>query len=321
MADEHHTLMDGKVHVYRRPRSSRWQCSTYLGGRNHRTSTKESNLALAMEFAREWYLLCYASERQRRQDGMADRLASIVQPHAAMGAPVDRRRRQTPTGPTFGQACEAFLAEFTVITQGERNATYTKGKEQHVNGHLLTFFGKDRPISEITSGLIQEYRVFRQTNKVNPKTGEIKRPTRSTLHNETVTLRQVLKTANRKGWIPAVPDMSVAYKASGKVTHRAWFSPKEYKMLYEATRERAKNATPGRRHGWEQLHDYVLFMANTGLRPDEASRLEHRDVTVVKDAATGERILEIEVRGKRGVGHNKSTTRSEEHTLNSSHSS
>lgn len=47
-------------------------------------------------------------------------------------------------------------------------------------------------------------------------------------------------------------------------------------------------------------------MVNTGLRPDEALRLEFRDVAVVTDKATGERILEIEVRGKRGVGYCKS---------------
>jgi integrase len=54
------------------------------------------------------------------------------------------------------------------------------------------------------------------------------------------------------------------------------------------------------------LHDYVLFMVNTGLRPDEAARIEFRDVAIVTDEATGERILEIEVRGKRGVGYCKS---------------
>jgi hypothetical protein len=42
-----------------------------------------------------------------------------------------------------------------------------------------------------------------------------------------VTLRQVLKTANRKGWISALPDMSAPYKSSGKVAHQAWFSPEE----------------------------------------------------------------------------------------------
>lgn len=47
-------------------------------------------------------------------------------------------------------------------------------------------------------------------------------------------------------------------------------------------------------------------MANTGLRPDEAYNIEHRDVDIVEDDATGEVILEIEVRGKRGVGYCKS---------------
>ncbi len=48
-------------------------------------------------------------------------------------------------------------------------------------------------------------------------------------------------------------------------------------------------------------------MANTGLRPDEAKRLEYRDVTVIEDDSTNETILLIEVRGKRGVGYCKST--------------
>jgi integrase len=50
----------------------------------------------------------------------------------------------------------------------------------------------------------------------------------------------------------------------------------------------------------------VLFAVNTGLRPDEAWAVQFRDVTVVQDEATGETILEIEVRGKRGVGYCKS---------------
>ena len=56
----------------------------------------------------------------------------------------------------------------------------------------------------------------------------------------------------------------------------------------------------------EQLHDFVLFAVNTGLRPDEAWRLEFRDVTIVDDEDLGRTILEIEVRGKRGVGYCKS---------------
>ena len=122
-----------------------------------------------------------------------------------------------------------------------------------------------------------------------------------------ITLRHVLKTANRHGWLDHLPDMSAPYRSSGKIAHRAWFSPEEYQRLYRATRKRAKHPEhPKWKWETEQFHDFVLFMANTGLRPDEASRLEFRDVVIVDDDSSGERILEIEVRGKRGVGYCKS---------------
>jgi integrase len=116
-----------------------------------------------------------------------------------------------------------------------------------------------------------------------------------------------MKTAIRHRWLEHLPDFSPPFKASTKIAHRAWFSPDEYKTLYESTRARVnKNKGTGRQWASEQLHDYVLFMANTGLRPDEANRLEFRDVEIVEDEATGETILLISVRGKRGVGFCKS---------------
>ena len=131
-------------------------------------------------------------------------------------------------------------------------------------------------------------------------------PARSTIHQEFVTLRLVLKAMHRKGWIPGVPDLSPPYKTSGKIVHRAWFSPAEYKQLYEATRKRNRNPRKKRwRRACEELHDQVLFMANSGLRPDEAKVLQNRDAVIVKDDETGELIVEIEVRGKRGFGYCK----------------
>lgn len=302
-------LLDGKLHVYKRPNSKFWQCSTYIGSKNRRQTTKETNLVVAQEFAREWYLLQYAMERQRRRAAMP--LDGTVQlPLVGTDQPVADRPRRTPSkpsGPTFGQAAEAFLAEYEVITQGERNAVYVKNKGQHVRNHLIPFFGADRPVNEVKSDLVQAYRVHRKSTGIDLRTKKQQAPSRSTLHSEEVTLRQILKTAIRKGWIDALPDMSKTYRRSGKVDHRAWFSPDEYKMLYEATRELAKNPPKERwRPAAEDLHDFVLFVGNTGMRPGEAFLLQERDVTIVKDAATGERILEIEVRGKRGVGYCKS---------------
>lgn len=306
MTFETHSLMDGKLHVYKRENSRFWQCSTYLGGRNHRATTKEESLVLAKEFATEWYMERYVDERRRRR-GDAPLLSGTVQ-HNPVGtdAPTDRRRKPLPNGPTFDEAAKAFLEEYEVSTAGERNAVYVAGKRLHVDVHLKPFFG-GKPVANVTEGLAQDYRVHRLTSRLDPKTGKPRRPARSTLHSEMVTLRQILKTAKRKGWIDVVPDLSAAYKTSGKIEHRAWFSPEEYKILYEATRARAKNPKKERwRSVCEDFHDYVLFMGNTGLRPDESARLEERDVKIVQDEGTGERILEIEVRGKRGVGHCKS---------------
>jgi integrase len=99
------------------------------------------------------------------------------------------------------------------------------------------------------------------------------------------------------------------YRKQGKIEHRPWFSPEEYKLLYKATGAYAKEPHHDT-YKWnaEQLHDYVLFMAHTGLRPDEAQpeNLLHQDVSIVEDA-NGTEILKIKVRGKRGVGYCTST--------------
>jgi len=270
---EHHRMMGGKLHVYRRENSGFWQCSAYLAGKNRRISTKEDSLTLAKEFAEDWYL----EMRGKNRAG------------------------ELKTGRTLKQAADQFKHEYEVLTDGERSPLYVKQPKDKLDVHLLPFFG-ERVLSEITPGLVQEYRIHRMSSRRDAKTGLALRPARSTIHHEIVTLRHVLKTANRHGWLAYLPDRSAPYKASGKISHRGWFSPEEYKQLYEATRARAKSPRhPRWKKECEQLHDYDLFMANTGLRPDEASRLEFRDVVIVTDEATGERILEIEVRGKRSV--------------------
>ncbi len=138
--------------------------------------------------------------------------------------------------------------------------------------------------------MVQKYRVHRmtepkhddqtdQTDKDADGVGNGKKkaeshpwkpPARNTIHNEIVTLSMVLKTAQRYGWLENLPDLSDPYRRRSKVEHRPWFTPKEYEQLYKATRANAADPK-SKRFKWhaEQLHDFVLFMANTGLRPDE----------------------------------------------------
>lgn len=269
-----HSLLGGKLHVYRRPNSNCWQCSTYLSGKNRRVSTGEESLAKAKDFAEDWYLELHGK----------------------------LKRGELPNEKTFKFAAEAFIREFRVINEGQRSPRYIESQEERINLHLIPYFGS-RGLSEIKPGLVQDYRMYRRENS-NTKGP----PARSTMHQELVALRQVLKSAIRHGWLESLPDLSVPYKSSGKLDHRAWFSPEEYRQLYTATRKRVQTAKGGR-WAWEnaQLHDYVLFMANTGLRPDEAARLQYRDISIEHDENSNETILVIEVRGKRGVGYCKST--------------
>lgn len=273
-----HIVQGGKVNIYRRGEGKVWQCSASVGCTQFRVSTGETSLDLAKQFAADWLLTLHGKNH-----------AGILK-----------------TGKTFEAVASQFITEYAIITEGQRSPRWVEGHKIRLRLHLIPFFGQLR-IGEVTSSKVQEFRVHRMTSRVDPKTGEAKRPARSTLHDEIVTLRQVLKTAIRHGWLSHLPDLSPPYRTQGKIVHRPWFSPAEYKQLYEATRAYA--AEPfNSHHKWnaEQVHDFVLFMANTGLRPDEAKNLQHRDVAIVIDDATGQRILEIEVRGKRGVGYCKS---------------
>ncbi len=278
-----HTIMGGEVNLYKRDRSNYWQCATYMDGRNRRKSTKESDISKAKDFAEGWYLDLRAKSRH--------------------GELLSEK--------TFAYAAAQFKKEYIVITQGHRNEEYVVGMMRRLDNYILPFLGH-KGLSQITPGLVQEYRIYRQgySKPRHNQTGEHQHrpPARSTMHQEVVALRQVLKTAVRHGWLTHLPDISMPYKTAGKIVRRAWFSPEEYKRLYTATRKNIETAY-NKRHkkNAAQLHDLVLFMANTGLRPDEILRIEYRDITIVDDLDSGETILEIEVRGKRGLGYCKST--------------
>jgi integrase len=277
-----HEILGGKVQLYKRDGGRFWQCSASVGGVQHRSTTQKEELPQAEDAAEDWFLELRG--KFKRGD-----LGTLVKVNGET---------------TFAEAAEQFLREFPIMTEGQRNPQYVEGHERRIRKYLIPFFG-EKGLSQVTSSLIQQYRIHRLEQAKQERGAP---PARNTMHQEMVALRQVLKLALRHGHLAHLPDMSQPYRTNSKVSHRAWFSPEEYKRLYAATRRRSeKPPKPRWRWSCEQLHDYVLFMVNTGLRPDEAARLQFRDVTIVDDDRTGETILEIEVRGKRGTGYCKST--------------
>lgn len=283
-----HTMFDGRLQIYRRPGGRNWQCAARVGHERFRSTTGEQDLDRAKDVAEEWYL----DLRGKLRRGAAE-------PRTFHDAPAPSK----PKARTFKHAADDYLREVKVLAANVRSPIYVELLELRMKRHLLPYFG-ETPLDEINKGMVQRYRVAR-TEESLAKRGTP--PARSTMMQEIVHLRQVLKHAEGLGWIPFVPNLSTPYMTQGKKGRRAWFSPEEYKQLYTATGNRIKD---GQRPGWkskyQDLHDFVLIMANTGLRPDEALALEFRDVAVEEDAATGQTILVIDVRGKTGVGYCKS---------------
>jgi integrase len=278
-------MFDGRLQVYRRGEGKVWQCAARVGGRRFRSTTKEMDLDRAKDIAEEWYLDLRGKLR---------------------GGQIVKAER------TFRHAAEGYLKEVRVLAAGTRSPLYVEYLEARMRKHILPFFG-GVPLSEINRGLVQRYRVKRAEESIaaTARPGQPgKPPARNTMLQEIVHIRQTLKWAEGMGWIPFVPNLAQPYMSQGKKGRRAWFSPEEYEKLFTATRRRIEEGKrPGFRRRYEDMHDFVLFMANTGLRPDEALRLELRDVAIEFDAATKETILLIDVRGKTGVGYCKSTAR------------
>jgi integrase len=274
-----HLLFDGRVQIYRRAASSVWQCATRIDGKRFRHSTGEENLERASAFAEEWYL----DLRGRVRSG---------QP---LGAP---DKPQKPAW-TFADAANEFVREVRVLAANSRSPLYVQEMEVRLKASILPFFGKMEP-SEINRSTVQSY-VVKRTEDMMERRG--RSPARSTILSDMVVIRQILKHEEGARRLAYVPNLSLPYLTLKKKGRRAWFSPAEYEQLYKATRRRIADA---KRRGWkseyEEMHDYVLFMGNSGLRPDEAAHLEIRDVAIEKDDATGQTILVMDVRGKTGTG-------------------
>src|SRR5580658_6449629 len=96
-----HEILGGKVQVYKRG-GRYWQCSTSVGGRQYRATTKKEELPQAEDFAEDWYL----ELRGKFKRGEVGRLVPVN------------------TEKTFADAAEQFLKEYPLITEGQRNKTY-----------------------------------------------------------------------------------------------------------------------------------------------------------------------------------------------------
>ncbi len=150
---EQYDILGGKVHVYKRPNSSHWQCSSYFAGKNRRTSTKEDSLSKAKEIAEDWYLQL----RGKLRSG------------------------EIKTEKTFREASELFLREYDIITQGQRSKVYVEGQQLALAGCTLcrssaaSAFQKSPPARSRNTAFIATKRRWPNTANRRPTTPCIRR--------------------------------------------------------------------------------------------------------------------------------------------------
>ena len=176
----------------------------------------------------------------------------------------------------------------TEIREGVGKQAY-RDYVQALNKWLIPYFG-GTDIAKLDLAAVTAFDAWRtaQSGKV---------PAQSTINNHNSALNRVLDEAELNGWIVKSLRPTLLNKGV-KTQSRGSFSVEEYRVIYTALRTFHKN-TPNEKSAAtrETLRNYVLFLANTGVRHGtEALGLRWRNIEWYE--RDGERYLAINVDGK-----------------------
>jgi len=222
---------DGEVVLYKREASARWQARFKLNDSKwHRISTKQRNLDYAIKTA------CEAYDRARFLK--------------AENLPITSKR--------FDAVAKLAMLEMeNMLASGNGKSVYNSYIAA-INRYLIPFFGK----YNICGVGYDQLKAFDDWRTVQMK----RTPVASTVTTHTSALNRVFDAAIERGWLDKnqVPQM----KNKGiKGTPREAFNVGEYNSLTSFMPTWAKKGHMEKTvHMRELLRDYVLILANTGMR-------------------------------------------------------
>jgi integrase len=174
------------------------------------------------------------------------------------------------------------------LEQGVGKQAY-KDYIQVLNKWLIPYFGST-DIAKLDLAAVTAFDAWRteQNGKV---------PAQSTINNHNAALNRVLDEAELNGWIVKSLRPTLLNKGV-KTESRGSFTVEEYRTIYTALRSYHKQTTNEKSAATrETLRNYVLFLANTGVRHGtEALGLCWRNIEWYE--RDGERYLAINVDGK-----------------------
>jgi integrase len=169
-------------------------------------------------------------------------------------------------------------------------------------GPILTFFGA-LPVTEIASSTWDDFRAFVGAERA--AAGKVAW-SEGSFHQHKNAVKLVLKQAQLQKAIAQVPRFTDLMKHKKKLTQpRIYFDGDEYRALIKASQANIR-FHKRKKTRWvadaEELHDYIIFMVNTGLRVGESRQLLMSGVKIVPQP-NGEEICKLTIKdGKRGPG-------------------
>jgi len=160
-------------------------------------------------------------------------------------------------------------------------------------------------VDKIDNAVLQDYIPWRKDYYGNMPADKVPKqakpnPADQTLAWETILAKTLLKFAHERGYRGKAQLPTWRYIASNKIT-RPTFTKPEYISIILAMRRwiAEEKSDKERRYTRELLRDYVLILANSGIRVGEANNLKVSDVVVFVDGL-GRKNYSLNVKGKTG---------------------
>jgi len=258
----------------------------------------------------------------RRSTGVTDFEKAKEKAFQIYGEIIQRDRQNLPFGrKTFAEIAKSYAKDAETRMKEGRNS---EGRHKVIEGtlrrYLNPFFGK-KDISLINKKDFIDYRAWRQIywsagpgkddptrpqKSLRPKRGAKqptttvkKPPSQATLKQEWTVLRGVMVHGMDIGAV-STNVLSALKHEKTKVNRRPAFIGDEYSRLYKFMRSWVKqDPHPRIRQSRELLREYILIMANSGMRKGEARMLKWRDVIPYRKH--GLEWLSLRVNGKTGI--------------------
>ena len=189
---------------------------------------------------------------------------------------------------TFKQVYEEWVKYVTTMGHTRRGGSW-ESTINRVGLYALPFFGSKK-IDTIGPVDFGDYWAWRKKNFTR------KQPSNGTLRRERTSILPVFKFAVSRGYISAMPNTE---PPKANLERRPTFTQDEWRTIY--TKARAWVVEGESKATWRQrfmTQQYILVLANTGLRVGELRGLRWSDLRTV-NTPDGNRLI-AEVRGKTG---------------------